>query len=247
MKSKRILDILGQVNEEYIEEATPGKPQDKKHPWVQWGAVAAAFVLIVAILLSSQNREFLLSDASKNVQVSHIKKVPYGVGLGKQDLVWLTEEELFSKYSTVVFKGSVKRIDNIVIKFNGDDDYRAIAEIKVQKVYRGNIHSGETLSVLLPCPMDKNYQWEDTGIISQLQVGSTGIFTPVEYDEGSIWEQNGATLALKDIAEYGFLDGRRYVFLETERGLVFAREAYASISDATTLKEVEEYILKMIN
>ena len=104
----------------------------------------------------------------------------------------------------------------------------------MKKVYRGNIRPGDALFVLLPCPMDKDYQWEDTDIISQLQVGSTGIFTPVEYDEGSIWEQNGATLALKDVAEYGFPDGRRYVFFETERGLVFAREAYESISDATT-------------
>ncbi len=52
---------------------------------------------------------------------------------------------------------------------------------------------------------------------------------------------------LKDVAGYGFADGRRYVFLETDTGLVFARDAYPTISSATTLQEVENYVLEMVN
>ncbi|HBN85713.1 MAG TPA: hypothetical protein DDZ89_17940 [Clostridiales bacterium] len=81
MKSKRILNILNQVNE--IEEAAPGKSQVKHHHWVQWGAVAAAFILIVVILLSSKNNELPLSDASKNVHVSYIQKIPHDIEVGK--------------------------------------------------------------------------------------------------------------------------------------------------------------------
>ena len=44
----------------------------------------------------------------------------------------------------------------------------------------------------------------------------------------------------------GFADGGRYVFLETNAGLVFDRDVYKSISNATTLEEVEEYIENML-
>ena len=70
---------------------------------------------------------------------------------------------------------------------------------------------------------------------------------PVLYDdEKSIWEQNGARLDKRDIADYGFADGERFAFLETEDGLVFFRDAYGSIDDATTLDEVEDYIKAML-
>ena len=70
---------------------------------------------------------------------------------------------------------------------------------------------------------------------------------PIFYnDENSIWKQNNACLVKKDIAEYGFLDGLQYAFLETESGLVFSQETYESIADVTTLNEVEEYIQTML-
>ena len=56
----------------------------------------------------------------------------------------------------------------------------------------------------------------------------------------------GASLDKRDLADYDFVDGERYAFLETDSGLVFSRWAYASIADATTLDEVEEYIEKML-
>ena len=52
---------------------------------------------------------------------------------------------------------------------------------------------------------------------------------------------------MKEIADYGFADGVRYAFLETQDGLVFSRSSYESISDATTLDEIETYILNMIS
>mgnify|MGYP001856921961 FL=1 len=80
-----------------------------------------------------------------------------------------------------------------------------------------------------------------------MKAGVTGIFMPVIYDdENSIWEQNGARLDKRDIADYGFADGERFAFLETEDGLVFFRDAYGSIDDATTLDEVEDHIKAML-
>ena len=47
-------------------------------------------------------------------------------------------------------------------------------------------------------------------------------------------------------ADYGFADDERFAFLETEDGLVFFRDAYGSIDDATTLDEVEDHIKAML-
>ena len=59
-------------------------------------------------------------------------------------------------------------------------------------------------------------------------------------------EQGIRELDKRELADYGFADGERYVFLETNAGLVFDRDVYKSISNATTLEEVEEYIENML-
>ena len=162
-------------------------------------------------------------------------------------LIYLTEEELFTYFDTAVFRGTVREIRNIELDFNGDSAYRAIAEIEVERVYRGPCEAGETVSVMLPCPIEQGLWVEDTETVSAMREGMSGIFMPVVYDsENSRWEQNGAVLIKKDLVDYGFADGVRYAFLETELGLIFDRGAYESIADAQTIDEIEEYILDMI-
>ena len=46
MKEKRILNILGKVDEKYIEEAAPSKRTRKSRSWVKWGALAACLCLV---------------------------------------------------------------------------------------------------------------------------------------------------------------------------------------------------------
>ncbi|WP_310601513.1 hypothetical protein [Anaerosporobacter sp.] len=47
-EEKRILNILSQVDERYIEEAAPSKHVAKKPSWIKWGTLAACFCLIIA-------------------------------------------------------------------------------------------------------------------------------------------------------------------------------------------------------
>ena len=48
MKEKRILNLLGQVNDDYIAEAAPPKSSKSKHHGVKWGIVAACLCLVLA-------------------------------------------------------------------------------------------------------------------------------------------------------------------------------------------------------
>lgn len=250
MKPEIISDAMGRIDDAIIEE-TNGVRQNKKakkRGWVKWAACAACLALVLAVgipMMNNQQGQLKLSDNSVGVTVRYTDNA-LAVG-GSPDLKYLTEDELFTYHDTVIFKGAVSEIKNIELDFNGTLEYRAVAKIKVEEVYRGPCAVGDTVSVLLPGPVSEGVWVEDTETVSAMRAGSTGIFMPVIYDETSIWEQNGAKLAKKDIADCGFADGVRYAFVETANGLVFDRGSYASIAGAESLEEVENYILSKIS
>lgn len=215
--------------------------------------VAVAAACIIALLsgtsvVSRQLNRIPLSDKSSKVTAYYTSNPFMFFGAACSGcLTSLTEEELFTEFDTAIFKGTIAQIRNIVVNFNGEREYRAIAEIKVEKVYRGTCKDGETVSVLLPCAITPIVRVTGSDIITDMKAGITGIFMPIEYDDkSSLWMENGAKLDQRELAAYGFADGERYVFLETNAGLVFDRDAYKSISNATTLEEVEEYIENML-
>lgn len=49
MKEKRILSVLGQVDENYIAEAAPGKTMRKKRIWRRVAIIAACVCLLLAL------------------------------------------------------------------------------------------------------------------------------------------------------------------------------------------------------
>ena len=206
--------------------------------------LAACLAIVVgALFWRGHGAALPLSAASTGITVRYGS--PSSTISLSTDLTWLTEEELFTEFDTAIFLGTVTRIDNIVLDFNGSEDYRALAQIQVETAYRGPYQAGDTVTVLLPCSITEGVWVEDTSVISQLAVGTRGILMPMVYDETSVREQNGAILALRDIADCGLPDGERFAFLETADGLTFARWAYPSIQDAASLEEVGDYILEM--
>lgn len=247
MNTKKFSDALSQIDNKYIDEAINYK-KNKKITWIKFGAVAACFAIIIFALSKSNlpDKQFVLSDNSYNVTVKYINRAPSDNISINAMLAYHTEEELFSN-NTDIFKGKILSLDNIEMNFNGEKLYRAIAQIKIEKVYRGSCDKGDTVSVMLPCPITEGVWVEDTDTVCAMKEGMTGIFMPIFYtEENSFLEYNNARLVQKDIADYGFPDGMRYAFLETEDGLIFDRYSYETISDAKTLDEVEEYIQTML-
>lgn len=253
MNTKKFSDALNQIDNKYIDEALNYKKYKtyKKFNWLKLGAMAACFVAVsFSIHLAwadTSKKQFVLSDNSYNVTVKYTNIVPSDNITINSMLAYYTEEELFSNFDTHIFKGKILSLDNIVMDFNGYKMYRAIAQIEIEKVYRGSCDKGDIVSVMLPCPINKNFWVEDTDTVCAMKEGMTGIFMPTAYNEqNSILKYNNAVLVKKDIADYGFPDGSRYAFLETEDGLIFDRYSYETISDAKTLDEVEEYVENMI-
>lgn len=214
--------------------------------------VSFCFFLAVAVIIQTVNNSkshlnLLYSD--KGIDVRYVNKIP---NINSSDcLVYLTENELFAGvhegYTVVIFEGTVTDVKNIRLDFgDGSDNYRAIAKIKVEKVFRGDIKPGETISILLPVAVGiPGIETSCTEISSQITEGIKGIFTPVKYDETSVREQSGRKLYLLDLAEYGLPDGERWIFLETANGLQYS-DAYTSLIDPENLDDVKEYILPKI-
>lgn len=241
MTDEKLYKAIGDINETYVADAKILK-KPKKAVWTKYGAIAACLALALLTVSMVNNQEKIqLTDASNGVTVKYAKDTPDFSSSGK--LVALSEEELFAK-NTEIFKGTIVSIDNIVLDFNGIEQYRAIAKIAIEEVYRGNGQIDETISVLLPGSVHEELKREDTETISAMREGMTGIFMPIVYDETSVWTIGDSTLAFKDIADYGFSDGSRYTFLETDDGVIFDKSAYTSIADANTLNEIKEYVIE---
>lgn len=48
-EEKRILNVLGQVDEKYVAEAAPGKRANKKLTWIKWTSIAACLALVAVL------------------------------------------------------------------------------------------------------------------------------------------------------------------------------------------------------
>lgn len=242
MTQEDLFEILAEVDEQYIVEAEEPVKKSRLSRKKLVFAVGLAAVACLCLFMFG-GREIELSR-SKGVRVSYTRFLP---GIGSEAcLVYLTEEELFTKWSDVVFKGTVTKIDNIKLSFNGSTNYRALAEVQVEKVYRGTCEEGETIRMLLPGAVSGNIHSSIMDTLGELKVGMTGIFMPMAYGIDSVYQSNGATLYLGELAPYGFGDGIRFAFLETEEGLVFSRDAYVGAKDASTLEEIEVYVEQML-
>lgn len=253
MKNKKLLNIIGDIDDKYIIEAEPREEKEhtkiiSKKPifYFKFAAILASLALIVTIsipFLNSDNGKLPL-ELSKGVNVRYVESPPAVSSIG--DIEWLMETELFGeKYADlkiVAFEGIVDDIRNLEFDYDGSKDYRAIAYINVTDVIRGDLEEGKTVKILLPGPVDTNIQVSETSISSQMVVGKKGIFMPITYNENSIREENGKELVLLDLAEYGLADGERWVFLESDKGLIFNKEAYPSLTNAGNLEEIKEIL-----
>lgn len=113
MKEERILNILGQVDEKYIEEAAPVEKVKRKSKklargWMKWGSLAACFCLVAFTTLfavnayaANNNKEllevdtmppeglsmFIVDAAPDDAEFSIINNTQYTVQYGKANRI----------------------------------------------------------------------------------------------------------------------------------------------------------------
>lgn len=240
----KITNALNNIDESLIAEAERFKP--RKKVYVKWAA-AACLVLAVAAVIAFLPKGTRLKLEKSTVTVT--EGVHGTVPSGSKDLiVYISEEEMFSDERIEIVKGKVTKLTNITIDFKGEKEYRCIATVAVEKVYKGAAVVGDSIEILLPCVIAEDApKVEDCGIAAGLFVGAEGIFMPRTVDEKSRWEQYGETLYLKELCDYSFSDGMRWMFYMKDNRLVYLPAAYPSASTAVDLDDIEEYVLNQLD
>ena len=241
MKQEDFFEMLGNLDEKYVAEAQDPVRKNRSRRVIGMFVVAVAACLCIFVFYRSR---IDLSEYSRGVTARYALFVP---PLSEEAcLVYLTEEELFTEWSDIIIKGTVKKIDNIKLDFNGNTMYRALAEVQVEKAYHGKCKEGETIRMLLPGAVTAGIHSSIMDTLGRLKVGMTGIFMPTAYHIDSVYQSNGAILYLGDLAPYGFGDGIRFAFLETENGLMFDESAYVGAQGAQNLEDIEAFIYEML-
>ena len=170
MRAETISDAMNYLDDEIIEDTEAFRQKKKKRKgWIK-GAISAACLAVVLgaglFVADRQQNRIAISENSAHVTARYIEKAPPVASSG--DLIYLTEDELFTHWNTAIFKGTVEEIRNIELNFNGEKVYRAVASIQVEATYRGPCSPGDTVSVLLPCPIGRELWVEDTEIVSAM-------------------------------------------------------------------------------
>ncbi len=248
--------LIGGIDEKYVEAAencTPRKLEQKKKVYLRVLASAAACLVLAAgifaggMRLAKGSNEIPLSGSSAGVTARYIDKAPGRSG--DASLVWLDEDEIFTRWDTAIFRGTVTEVKNIEVDFNGAKRYQAIAKVMVSRAIRGPFGEDDVVPVLLPSTVGDGSWAEDCDIIETIRVGIEGIFMPIVYDdENNFFEMNGVTLDKRDLAPCGLADGMRWTFFETPHHLIYASSAYPTLAAraAKTLDEVEAFIWEKI-
>lgn len=159
------------------------------------------------------------------------------------DAAWLTPEEIFAG-DTAIFRGVVRDMRYYAVTMNGVECDYTTASVEVTDPIRGDLAAGKTYTVLFPGGL--NVVTCVSGPLDRLEVGSDAIFMPVFTDSGAGRREGDSFFCYADLGELYLAEGLRYVFLDSEDGLVFARDVYPDIAAAETLEEVAAYIRRMV-
>ena len=154
-----------------------------------------------------------------------------------------TEDEVFTMFETDIYTGTVKEVKNIQVDYAGMTEYKGIATLTVDKTIRGLKAAGETVTIMLPGPVaDGKIQGPDMSVYPAMKAGDKGVFMLVKHDENAYWDDGETRIHFSEVAEYSVIDTQRFIFLETENGLAFARDTFPALASATTLDEVVTYV-----
>lgn len=178
MKSEQILRLLGEVDDRYIEESM--MIERKPYQRLKWGAglliaVAAGIMLFISNIW---NDRIPLSTDSTASSVQIVDQTKVTSDISEENMMEMTEDELFSKWDPVVVRGTVTDIRHIEIDFNGETEYQSLIKIHVSNVYRGDVQVGQDLIVRADA-IGETEQAEHTSGISHAQKGMEGIIMPI--------------------------------------------------------------------
>ena len=201
--------------------------------------VIFSFVIIICFFNSFKKNEHGLLYSSGDVKVYNISEK--NIEIQEENLKHLSESEIIND-NLSIYRGVIKKIDNIEINFKNKKKYAVIIHFYVTKTISGDSENGNSIKVLLPNYNFGIVNYEDSKTISRLKKGVECVIMPYKYTNDDLWEYNHKKLILCDIAEYGLLDKERYIFASSENEIIYCESAFPSLNNVKTLEQVELFI-----
>ena len=196
-------------------------------------------LFIGACFIYIHNYTYKLQNSYGDVKVYNVSKDDLTKSHVAYDLEYVEVEDIFDKYDTNIIEGEVKEIRYINIKVGERREARAIVKFDVKKVFRGKVSEGQIVEILMPV-------YSTISKVSDcVEVGDIAIFMVVEYDKDGkeyYLKSGGNKLVLRDVADYGVLNGVNWIFLNKGETFIFAKDLYKDIADVKSWEEIREYI-----
>lgn len=95
MKKEQLYEVLGDINEEYVNEAHMTTKKISRPVWLKWGTMAACLALVVMVATVAMPTMFKNSDTPPTVGTEYKDEL----GLGKS-YVYSIDEGRFSAYAS---------------------------------------------------------------------------------------------------------------------------------------------------
>ena len=177
-------------------------------------------------------------------------KLPHSTGsvsvrvVGNPDLpvrapmTWETaEEQALFDGADAVFSGRVQKLETLELEVGGELSYRSRAAVLVDRVWKGEAHAGETVSILLPYAV--HGESGETEIINRLAEGTKALFLAQTYTEEDVLSNDEGTLALMDLAAYGLRDDRHLILRGENGEAVCCPGTYPSLPEGAAYAQAE--------
>ena len=112
MKTSRIANAVGYIDDDLITAAAESKKKTKRSPWLKWGSIAACFALLViagtAILPSLFGGDRGTTDKYKDF-----------IQAGESAIIWPWEyQTVYEKYTELKFDGIATRVTTGIEKLS---------------------------------------------------------------------------------------------------------------------------------
>lgn len=202
-------------------------------------AMIVFIVVLIIIIMVINNREYQLTKSHGKISVHTVKTINTAGAVTNYDLEDISVEDIFNKYDTSIVEGEVKKIKYIEIKVGEMKVLRAVITIKITEIFRGDLITGNEIDILVPVKSTV------ATVSDYLEMGIKGIFMIVKYDEAGdkYYIKSGDNkLVLKDITDYGLLNGVYWLFLNKDGKCIFDREKYAEIGQTDSWQDIEMYV-----
>ena len=239
MRSDKLLELLGEIDDDIIEKAVTA--EDKKKSLIfefrirkrigtlinnqRMILATSGVVILIAILFGAK---LLIIDRegsddlyqSNLVNVRYINQLPVNRSMSNESLSYnYSEEELFER-ADLIFEGSVISIKLIEVSFDSVKEYRSLIKLEPTDIMKGNYSKSEIV-IMSPDIPSKDTWIEDSELLTKIKIGTKGVFLVNCITDQSTWKENDISFKLNNICDGTFADGMRFGFIKEGNRVIF--------------------------